>query len=86
MRKELGKRIRHLREQQGISQATFASMISMDRGYFGRVENGTCNPTLDKLENIADGLGVSLSFLMSGIGETPGPRAPRSSREYYYKG
>ncbi|MBO4365631.1 MAG: helix-turn-helix transcriptional regulator [Eggerthellaceae bacterium] len=81
-RKELGERVRNLRERQGISQTTFASMIGMDRGYFIDIEKGRRNPTLDKIESIANGLDVSIAFLMKGVCESQQPSAPSGSYEY----
>ncbi len=86
MRKELGERIRFLREQQGLTQTTFASMINMDRGYYGKIESGECNPTLDKLESIAEGLGISLSCMTRGVCEKTSSEPPQGSNEYYFLG
>lgn len=61
-------------------------MVNMDRGYLGRIESGTCNPTVDKLESIADGLGVSLSFMMRGIGESKPKQVPLAANEYHFQG
>ena len=82
-RKELGKRIRSLREQEGISQATFASMVSMDRGYLIDIEAGRSNPSFNKLVSIAHGLDVSPSVLLQGVAELPGPRSDASEYRYY---
>lgn len=82
VRKELGERVRYLREQQGISQTTFAAMISMDRGYLIGIERGRRNPSLDKIESIANGLDVSLSFLMDGVCESQQHSTPPESYEY----
>ena len=41
--KDLGKRIRELRQQTGLSQEKFALKIGMDRTYFASVETGKRN-------------------------------------------
>ena len=67
MREQLGKRIKRLREERGISQRKFALMIGMDRSYLISVEAGRRNIAIDNLAKIARGLDVSLSELMEGI-------------------
>lgn len=64
---ELGKRIRELRMQTGLSQEKFALKIGMDRTYFASVENGKRNVAICNIKKIADGLGVSLSELFDGL-------------------
>ena len=60
---DLGKRIRELRQQTGLSQEKFALKIGMDRTYFASVEAGKRNIAIVNIKKIADGLGVSLSEL-----------------------
>jgi transcriptional regulator with XRE-family HTH domain len=64
---DLGLRIRELRQQTGLSQEKFALKIGMDRTYFASVEAGKRNIAVVNIKKIADGLGVSLSELFSGI-------------------
>lgn len=64
---DLGKRIRELRIQTGLSQEKFALKISMDRTYFASVEAGKRNIAIRNIKKIADGLGVSLSELFEGL-------------------
>jgi transcriptional regulator with XRE-family HTH domain len=66
---ELGKRIKELRTQLGLSQEKFALKIDMDRTYFATVESGKRNVALLNIEKIAKGLGVTISELFEGIGE-----------------
>lgn len=66
---ELGLRIKELRNQLGLSQEKFALKIDMDRTYFATVESGKRNISLNNIEKIADGLGISISKLFEGIGE-----------------
>ena len=65
--KLLGDRIRELRNKTGLSQEKFALSIGMDRTYFASVEAGRRNIAICNLKKIADGLGVSLSELFSGL-------------------
>lgn len=59
----LGERIQNRRKQTGLSQEKFALHIGMDRTYFASVEAGKRNVSIQNIQKIADGLGVSLSEL-----------------------
>ncbi len=65
--KDLGKRIRSLRNKTGLSQEKFALRIEMDRTYFASVESGRRNISILNIKKIADGLGISLSELFTGL-------------------
>lgn len=64
---DLGKRIRELRQQTGLSQEKFALKIGMDRTYFASVEAGKRNIAIVNIKKIADGLGVTLSELFKKL-------------------
>ena len=64
---DLGKRIRKLRQQTGLSQEKFTFKIGMDRTYFASVEAGKRNIAIVNIKKIADGLDVSLSELFAGL-------------------
>lgn len=59
-RRELGRLIKAERESQGLSQRKLALMIGMHNSHLGRIEAGTCNPSLDTLSRIVSALGVEL--------------------------
>lgn len=63
----LGNRIKELRMKTGLSQEKFAIQINMDRTYFASAEAGKRNISIRNIKKIADGLGVSLSFLFDEI-------------------
>ena len=65
--KDLGDRIKELRQKTGLSQEKFALKIEMDRTYFASVEAGRRNIAIVNIKKIADGLGVSLSKLFEGL-------------------
>lgn len=67
--KQLGEKIKMLRNNKGLSQEKFALLIDMDRTYFATVECGKRNISLQNIEKIAKGLDISLSELFEGIGE-----------------
>ncbi|WP_454887831.1 helix-turn-helix domain-containing protein [Sphingomonas oryzagri] len=56
--------VRRLRKQLGVSQQEFAYDIEMDRTYFGGIERGERNVSIDNIERIAKGLRVSAHLLL----------------------
>lgn len=56
----VGLRIKELRAELGMSQEAFAYSIEMSRTYFAEVETGKRNVTIENIDRIARGLGVSL--------------------------
>ena len=67
--KQLGYRIRYLRNQKGMWIEALALEAEINRNYLGDLERGTRNPTVVVLNKIAKALGVSLSVLFEGIKE-----------------
>ena len=60
----VGRNIRTLRRERGLSQEDLADEIGVHRTYMGGVERGERNLTLRSLERLAERLGVSpLSLL-----------------------
>ena len=64
LRYELGLTIRRVREGAGYTQESFADSIQVHRNYMGSVERGETNITLDRLEQIAKGLGLTVAELL----------------------
>jgi transcriptional regulator with XRE-family HTH domain len=60
----LAKAIRSTRERRGYSQEGFAAQARMDRSYYGAIERGEFNPSLDTIVKIAKSLGTSASKLL----------------------
>ena len=65
VRARFGANVRRLREKQGLSQEAFGFAAGIDRTYVSGIERGSRNPTLTVAQKFADGLGVSLSRLLS---------------------
>ena len=61
----LGRAVRELREQKGVSQEQLATLSSLHRNYVGGIERGELNISLAVIVKIADGLGVSLGALFT---------------------
>ena len=64
---ELGKRIKSLRNETGLSQEKFALKIGMDRTYYASVESGKRNVSLQNIEKIANGFELSISELFTDL-------------------
>ncbi|CCW16918.1 restriction-modification system regulatory protein, putative [Sphingobium indicum BiD32] len=56
--------IRRCRKARGLSQQDFAYDIEMDRTYFGGIERGERNVSIDNIERIAKGLNISPHLLL----------------------
>ena len=67
--KQLGYRIRYLREEKGLSIEALALEADINRNYLGDLERGTRNPTVMVLNKIAKALDIDLSTLFEGIRE-----------------
>lgn len=65
--KRLGEKIKELRKAKGMSQEKFALSINMDRTYYASVESGKRNVSINNIDKIARGLGVSLEELFKGL-------------------
>jgi len=72
----LGAAIRAARKEQGVSQEALALRCSLDRSYFGAVERGEFNVTVNTLTTIAAGLQVPAWKLLKrgeALAATPRP-------------
>ena len=65
--KQLGYRIRYLRQEKNWSIEDLALEAGINRNYLGDLERGTRNPTLVILNKIAQALEIDLSTLFEGI-------------------
>ncbi len=63
----IGKKIKSLRSDTGLSQEKFALKINMDRTYFASIEAGKRNISILNLEKIASGFGITLSQLFEDV-------------------
>jgi len=65
--KELGRRIRHLRKKEGLTQEQFADDAGLDRSYVGGIERGERNITFSVLCQIAKALQIDVASLTSDL-------------------
>ncbi|MNC27549.1 HTH-type transcriptional regulator SinR [compost metagenome] len=66
--KKIGERIRRLRKEKNLSQEQLAERSGLHTNYVGQVERGEKNLTLETLEKVVGGLGISLEELFRYIG------------------
>lgn len=60
----VGWNVRRLRVAKGLSQERLALAAGIDRAYVGRIERGSENVTLARLEDLARVLGVPIADLL----------------------
>lgn len=60
----LGKNLRRIREEKGLTQGDIYRKLGMDRGYISGIENGRRNPTLLNIEKLAKVLEVTVDELL----------------------
>lgn len=67
IKKLFDERVRELRTNANLSQEKFALQIDMDRTYLASVESGKRNISIDNIQKIADGFGISLEELFKNM-------------------
>jgi putative transcriptional regulator len=65
--KQLGKRIREIRKEKGITQAQLAASVEKDQQSIQRLEVGNINPSFYYLCEIAAGLEIKVEELLKNI-------------------
>ena len=64
---ELGNRIRYYRKQKRLSQEELAELCDFHPTYIGQLERGEKNATLESVNKLSHGLGISLDELLKDI-------------------
>jgi len=70
---KIGKKIREMRKLKGFSQEGFAAEAELGRTYFGRVERGEQNLSIQNLIRIALTLKVEIGKLLPSLRELKMP-------------
>ncbi|MBN8236417.1 helix-turn-helix transcriptional regulator [Halobacillus kuroshimensis] len=71
VRAAVGKQIKALRLEKGLSQEEFAFQVGIDRTYVSFIERGVRSPRIPVIYRIAYVLGVSPGELLVEINKTP---------------
>lgn len=68
IRIKIGKRLKELRTEKGLSQEKFSFMCELDRTYIASIEQGKRNVSIANIEKIAKALDMSVyEFLNSDL-------------------
>lgn len=67
--KQVGFRIRGLREKKGMTQEGLADRCGLHRSDMGEIERGELNVTLKTLQKVGVALELSLIELVRGVGQ-----------------
>ena len=65
----IGEVIRKYREGRGYTQDEFAHLCGISRAYYGRIERGEYNVTVNLCHKIATALGIRIYDLFSDLPE-----------------
>ena len=65
--KKIGKRIKQIRKEKGLSQQQFAAALDYEKSNASRLESGKINPKIGTLYKVAKVLNVTLSYLIDNI-------------------
>lgn len=63
---DLGKRILDLRKRKNLSQTDLANAVGISYAQIGRYETKDTQPPAEVLKKIADALGTTVDYLISG--------------------
>ncbi len=77
--KDLGKSIKSLRKQNGMSQETLGEMANICPKHLGEIERGDSNPSVTVIRKIANALNREASDILNVNSKT------LSEKEYYLK-
>lgn len=76
MIKHLGRKVRHLRERDGLSQSELAHALGLSessKGFISEIESGKKIPKAELVLRLADRFGVSTDYLLrDDLGVEPG--------------
>lgn len=81
----MGERIRELRERQGLTQDDLASRAKLSKGFLSEIENNKRKIGSEYLLRIANALGATVDYLLTGKDEEVAQRPlliPRELNEY----
>ncbi|MGB5990288.1 MAG: helix-turn-helix transcriptional regulator [Marinifilaceae bacterium] len=65
-----GKVVKEIRKSNNVSQEELGYRSSLHRTYIGMIERGEKNITLENIDKISKGLGVSIKFLFEKFSKT----------------
>ncbi|HIW74464.1 MAG TPA: helix-turn-helix domain-containing protein [Firmicutes bacterium] len=66
-KKAVGRRIKQLRKQKGLTQEEIAELLGLSTTYYAAVEQGTSFPRLDNLVAIINCIGASADQIFMDV-------------------
>ena len=67
----IGKNIKRIREEKGLTQQSIADLIAMHRSNYSRVETGDRDLSIDAVSKIAKYFNLSIDALVNFEGDIP---------------
>ncbi len=61
IRKEIGENIKKARKEKKLEQVDVAAVAGVNRSYYGKIEKGLANPSIEKLYKIIKALDLKSS-------------------------
>ena len=65
--RQIGKRIKEIREQNNLSQAELAEATELSVSYISHVENAKRKASLESVLRIVNALGITVDKLLAGV-------------------
>lgn len=79
-------RLRHLREEVGLSLNELSTILGLARSYLSRLESGErLNPSLEVLEKLCAFYGLNRDWLIEGTGRMLATLDPKQATERFVK-
>lgn len=75
-RVDMGHRLRQQRSRLGLTREQFAELADIGAGYYGQIEVGTSQMSIDTLIKISKASRLSLEYILFGREEEPADPAP----------
>ena len=79
VRKIVARNLRTLRDLRGVSQEELAAVAGIDRSYISDLENEKYGLSIDKLETLAETLGVAPWEMLHPLTATKARKTPAES-------
>lgn len=67
IRNQFGKRVKHLRQENELSQEALAHLAELDRTYIPSIEKGERNVSLEVIQKLSKAFRIEISELLKGI-------------------
>ena len=67
IRKQFGKRVKQLRQENELSQEALAHLAELDRTYIPSIEKGLRNVSLEVIQKLSKAFKIKISELLKGI-------------------